>query len=333
MSYKEILLDKIERTIEFGFMADEKKSENFHIGFGIDDNFVRYMGVEMISICENNKEASLVFHVLSNQLSSENMKYLQKISEAYKVKLFLYILAKSAFSDLPTLEQYPVSIYYRLILGSIVKAPRILYCDADIICLGKIDALFTMDMKDKVLAAVPDMEPIASKRTAKLGLIDHTYFNSGVLLIDVAAWEKHQVLDKIIKALQENKKRFNYPDQDALNFVLQGQVLYLARKYNHINTPGLEQTAEIVFIHFAAQPKPWGIAWNISKLCSEFTKDMYAFYEQKSPWKDCGYVLPTNYRDMHKYSNCLFAKHKYAMSIIWYLKYVITKIKKRWYKR
>jgi lipopolysaccharide biosynthesis glycosyltransferase len=333
MSYKEILLDEIEEIIEFDFLTDEAQCKSFHIGFGIDDNFVRYMGVEMISICEHNKEASLVFHVLSNRLSSKNIEYLQMISKEYKVKLFVYLLAESAFSDLPTLEQYPVSIYYRLILGSIVKAPRILYCDADIICMDKIDALFELDMENKILAAVPDMEPIASKRTAKLGLLNHTYFNSGVLLIDIAAWEKNRVLDKIIKALQENKKRFNYPDQDALNFVLQGQVLYLARKYNYINTPGLQNAAEIVFLHFAAQPKPWGIAWHMSKLCSEFTKDIYAFYEQKSPWKDCGLVFPNNYRDMHKYANSLFANQNYAMSAVWYLKYVMTKMKKRWYKR
>lgn len=325
MDYKEQLLKAVENHIVFeGRKENDINKDTLNIGFGIDNNYARCMGASIASICENNREEDIVFHVLASKLNDENIKNLKQLAEKFYTTIHIYHIDEYAFKLLPTQEHLPVSTYYRFILPMLLQVPKVLYIDADIICIGNINSIFSSDMKENIISAVPDIEPLASKRNTVLGLKNHTYFNAGVLLIDVEKWNDYDVVSKVMEALASDPKKFRYLDQDALNLVLTEKITYLDRKYNCLNTPDMMRQG-IVLLHFAAHPKPWNIAWPISKVCDHFTKDIYARYEQVTPWKDCPPLLPHNYKEMKNYAKCLLKQGDYLQGVQWYFRYFKTK--------
>lgn len=326
MLYDKLFIEAIdERSLFAGRKRTIPDLEEIHIGYGIDDNYVRCMGTSIASICLNNRESNLVFHVLASGLKSENMMKLEQLAYAFNINVHVYAINNRAFSQLPVQVHFPASIYYRFILPVILSVPKVLYLDADIICLRNIQALFTVDLEDRVVAAVPDLEPLASKRNSVLGLDKHTYFNSGVLLIDINNWNSYDVANKALALLTQDPQKFRYPDQDVLNVTLTGKVQYLGREWNRINTPQMVDDG-IQLLHFAAHPKPWSIAWNLSDLCNDFTGNIYSKYENLSPWKNSQPTLPQNYKEIKNYARCLLKASEYKEGLYWYGRYIKTKI-------
>lgn len=325
-----MLTDKLflEAIQENSFFAGRNHTipelADMHIGYGIDDNYVRPMGASIASICHNSQESNVVFHVLASGLKKDNMMKLEQLAYDCHANIHVYTINDKAFSELPTQVHFPSSIYYRFILPTILTAPRILYLDADIICLKNIQDLFAMELADNVVAAVPDIEPLASRRKGVLGLDKHTYFNSGVLLIERNNWNHDDVANKALSLLAQEPQKFRYPDQDALNVVLTGKVKYLGREWNRINTPHMMDDG-IRFLHFAAHPKPWSLAWELSDLCNDFTCHIYSQYENLSPWQHSQPTFPQNYREMRNYARCLLKAGNYSTGLYWYGKYIKTK--------
>ncbi|WP_456060543.1 glycosyltransferase family 8 protein [Anaerosinus massiliensis] len=328
--YREELLKAIKKHTNF----DNRKPEHInnekvlHIGYGVDNNYARCMGVSIASIIQNNKEENIIFHVLASDLENENIQNLKRLAEKFFLCINVYDIDKNAFNLLPTHTHLPVSTYYRFILPLVLQVPRVLYIDADIICMGSIKSLFVNDKKNSIISAVPDVESLAYKRNIALDLKDHIYFNAGVLLIDIEKWNEYDVVGRVMETLASDPEKFRYLDQDALNLILTGKIHYLDKKYNCINTPDM-MCKDIVFLHFAAHPKPWNIAWPISKVCNEFTQDIYARYEQLTPWQDCALLLPKNYKEMKHYANALFNQGNYLQGLKWYIYYLKTKLRSK----
>jgi lipopolysaccharide biosynthesis glycosyltransferase len=327
VDYQAQLLQAIEKRTFFEGRTSVQGPE-YHVGYGIDDNYARCLGASIASICLNNPGLPLVFHILASRLGAENTQRIKQLASQFKINLYLYIINEAVFRVLPTEEHLPVSTYYRFIFPLILKSERVLYIDADIICLGEIKPLFTLDLEEKIIAAVPDNAVIARKRNAALQLHQHIYFNAGVLLIDSEKWNAAQVGNKVIHVLGAEPQKFRYLDQDALNLILTGQILYLDKAWNRINTPGMSPKETINLLHFAAHPKPWSIAWPISNLCNDFTQDIYARYEAMTPWQECLPLMPRNYKEMKFYAKCLLAQGQYREGLSWYARYIKTKLAK-----
>jgi UDP-glucose:(galactosyl)LPS alpha-1,2-glucosyltransferase len=325
LEYKEQLLKAIVKKNTFNGAERQYNGREIHIGYGVDDAYTRCMGTSIASICKNNKEEHLIFHILTGRLREENLQKIKQLAEDFSVEVNLYFLDESAFQGLPTQVHFPLSIYYRYILPIILDVPRVLYIDADIVCLGSLDKLWALDLEGNIIGAVADVEWMGVKRNRALNLHNHQYFNSGVLLIDIIKWNQINTLDKVIQALAKEPEKFRYPDQDALNLILIGKVFYLNDCWNHLNTIK-EWQEDSILLHFAAHPKPWNIAWTLSDHCNAFTKDIYRAYEQLTPWRNEPLLLPKNYKEMKNYARCLFKNGQTLDGIGWYIKYVKNKV-------
>ncbi len=326
MNYKEQLLKSVISRSDFDYTNEQNHEiEKIQIGYGIDNGYARCMATSIASICKNNIGLTLVFYVMAIKLSDENIAGIRQLAEKFQIEIHLYEIDPEAFKKLPTHEHLPIPTYFRFILPLLLEnTERVFYIDADIVCVGKIDALLKLEMNENIIAAVSDFELIGKKRNRVLELTNHTYFNAGMLVIDIKKWNAYDVAFKVMQALSETPEKFRYLDQDALNLILTGKVYYLDKKYNYINTVDTKKK-EIIFLHFAAHPKPWNIAWPISKVCNDFIKDIYAQYEQLTPWKDCPPLLPHNYKEMKIYAQCLLKKGAYSKGFSWYARYIKTK--------
>lgn len=198
-----------------------------HIAFGVDSNYVPAMGACMRSIVKNNENMRIQFHVITTSLPQSDVEQLAAFSEQNAITVQVHILGSERLSKLPE-PKPPLSsaIYNRLLLCEILDgiASRVLYLDADIICLGSLADITSIPMDGTIVAAVADVFQFQDELKGNIGLTtDEPYFNSGVLYIDIEQWNRSHVTQNAIKTLVDSDGRFPFPDQDALNKILAGR--------------------------------------------------------------------------------------------------------------
>jgi lipopolysaccharide biosynthesis glycosyltransferase len=175
--------------------------------------------------------------------------------------------------QLPQLASHGPDAYLPLwAADSLPDCDRILFLDADVLCCQNLAELWECDLEGKVLGAVPDMaipqvnSPRGVIRWKELGL-KGSYFNAGVMLIDLQRWREEQVTARALDYLRQNPVHFLH--QEALNVVLRESWKPLdlrwnlvasmcSRRYSPIDLPGYAAALENPgLIHYAGRFKPW----------------------------------------------------------------------------
>ena len=142
--------------------------------FAVNDGFVDQMLTAVYSILENTQD-QLDFYVLQK-------KKLQKTKEIEKFE---------DFSDFPVTDRYPETIYYRLLAHKYLPndIKRILYLDADVLCINDLSRLYELDFEGNLYAAASHSGLTNVKNVinnVRLGAESgESYFNSGVLLMNL----------------------------------------------------------------------------------------------------------------------------------------------------
>lgn len=155
---------------------------------------------------------------------------------------FEYINLGGRLKDVYIDARYSEAASFRLLLPELLpEYDKVLYTDCDIIIRQDVARLFEeTDLEDNWLGAVYEA-PIENQaeRFRALGCNPREYFNSGFLLMNLAAMREGKVSEKLLAACRVDWLEF--PDQDALNQVCQGHVLPLSPVYNGIRTFFLPQ--------------------------------------------------------------------------------------------
>lgn len=324
---RKMVANMLLKVIKYDYL--NLKKDVIHIGYGVDDNFMRGMMTSIVSFCLMNNK-NFVFHIITYNISEANKLRLEEIAKKYKVVINVYIIDAKQFENLPVFVHLPMSMYFRFMLPILLKdVNKLIYIDADIICIKEASELFNVDLNNDIIAAVPDQN---DERNSILGLNkEHIYFNSGMLVINISKWNEINFLDKAVELLKTKPEIFKFPDQDVLNIILTHKVKYLNTKFNcfvdYRNCRKPMKNEDIVLLHFSALPKPWNIAWNICKIANDFNRNLYAYYENKSPWKNIPLYEPKSYKEIAAYVKALYNNKKYIKAFIWLVKYFRVKNK------
>lgn len=318
-----ILFNLINQKLYYNF---SKQNNTFiNIGYGIDNNYARCCATSITSFCLNNPTKNFNFHIMAKDLSTTNKKQFEQLAQLYSINIYIYEINIDTLAKLPTQTHLPIATYFRFILPLILdNVDKLFYIDADIICLQNADDLFSINLKDNIIGAVPDLPWMNKKRNKTLNLQNHIYFNAGMLIINIDKWNNFNTFAKVLQAIQLEPQKFRYLDQDALNLILTKHIEYIDKKFNCIDLNTINHQ-DIILLHFAAHPKPWNIAFPISKVCNEFNKNLYQYYENKTPWKNLPLELPKNYKEMKIYAKALKYNKQYIKSLYWTLKYFLNK--------
>lgn len=321
-----ILFNLINQKLYYNF---SKQNNTFiNIGYGIDNNYARCCATSITSFCLNNPTKNFNFHIMAKDLSTTNKKQFEQLAQLYSINIYIYEINIDTLAKLPTQTHLPIATYFRFILPLILdNVDKLFYIDADIICLQNADDFFNINLNDNIIGAVPDLPWMNTKRNKALNLRNHIYFNAGMLIINIAKWNNFNTFTKVLQAIQNEPQKFRYLDQDALNLILTNHIQYLDTKFNCIDINSTKQK-NIILLHFAAHPKPWNIAFPISKVCNKFNKNLYQYYENKTPWKNLPLEQPKNYKEIKIYAKALNHNKQYLKSIYWILKYLTNKILK-----
>ena len=331
----DILNKAIARNEVFTGCDNETKQEDrVHIAFGVDANFVRPMGVTITSLLINNKNENIVFHIFVNSIHEEDIERLKAVAIQYKTTIRLYHIDKTVFDQLPSTWQYSHATYNRFLLGSVLHgvADRVLYLDADIVCVGEIRELMDTELGNNVIAVVQEEETqFIRKQIDKLKLKNGKYFNAGMLCIDINKWNEYDVSNKAMQLLIENYGRFNLLDQDALNVILDGKVKFISAKWDfmcNLEKKIAEIPADTILIHYTSREKPWH-RWCIHPLAITFTQ-----YANQSLWRDVPLdSKPRSYKEMKMLGRTLLHERDFMNSLYWYFKYAQEKTKIRFSKK
>ena len=185
-------------------------------------------------------------------------------------------------------------MYFRLCAHQFLPSgvERILYLDPDIVCINPISDFFHMDMGNHLFVAAEHSQTTKIVRPLNKFRLKTPnakgYFNTGVLLMNVALMRERVQIDEIFQFIEENKYKLILPDQDILNALYWDLIMpvdeyiynYDARYYDFARLyPALKYDLDWIkkntkFIHFCGKDKPWQEDYT-GKL-----KMFYTFYEE-----------------------------------------------------
>ena len=312
----------LKEQIEFNAFDD---ADIMNIIFGVDSNYIKYAAVTMLSIIKHNQDEKIAFHIFCDEIKDEDLQKIKHITEENpQISIIIYYLSNEVIAEFPQNINWNLAIYYRAIAPYILygKVKRALYLDADILCLGNINDLFTINLPS-VVGVVEDILPGNKKKKllSTLGISSHEfYFNSGVMLIDVDRYFEENILAKFIDCVKNNCNKLKMYDQDAFNIILGKEAYYLDETFNSCKPL---TNKKIVFLHFIGSLKPWAL--NIDRFGSDKWKEIY----YSSEWRNVALNdnLNLEAHDCRILSKNLWRKKEYRNSVKKYLLYLMKKLR------
>ncbi len=266
-----------------------------NIAISISENYIPYSYIMLTSLCENNRIEPLNVYILHGGIAANSLQAFNRLTNAYNCSIYFLEINKSVFGDkLPRTNEWTIEIYYRFTLPELLppEIDKILYLDVDTIILDDLSKLYHMDLKGKSVGACKDMGvlygsgELSEQQSALFSPLlknkDYSYFNSGVLLMDIAKMRKEKRSVSFFVNVGEKIADYIAGDQDIFNYVFHNDVVYAdEEKYNIFGRTvynmgrGYEWVKEHgVIVHFVGR-KPWqheALRYNTEKLFWEYAK-------------------------------------------------------------
>lgn len=251
----------------------QQQRDIVHCAFSTDENYAQHCAGAMASVLANSPDLAFHFHLIQDALPLDTLERLRTtIASFTNGTLSVHTLESSTFSHFRVDDHITLAAYYRLFLPVLLgpEVERIIYLDADLVARHSLRPLWECDMAGHPIAAVYDTHGEGSAE--RLGMpANHPYFNSGVLVIDLAAWRARDVLPKFVAYIEANFGRLRYHDQDVLNAVFINDVHYLDLRWNtQVRTRTSDVAGAVIgtadpfasladpaIAHFTGNRKPW----------------------------------------------------------------------------
>jgi len=218
-----------------------------------------------------------------------------RLAEHYSINIEIIEVADDRLiQGLKTVDHYfPKSMYYRFLLPEFLPTEeRVLYMDGDVMIRSDISNFYSTDLTELACAAVVDQncDSVSVQNRLRKNR-DFEYYNSGVLLINLEYWRNNDITRQLLELVQAEASDLVFPDQDALNILLDGKIARMDYTYNaqmrwinELSTLDFhwskynelrESLKNPVIVHFCWKFKPWHLEYQGEYL------DEYLAYAQK----------------------------------------------------
>lgn len=234
----------------------------------IDNNYVPYADVAIRSIKENSsKEYNYKIHILHGEITEENKNALKSLSDE-KYEIIFREMKEVLESITDRLENrfkntFTPEIYFRLFIPEIfTEYDKGIYLDSDIVVSGDISELYNENLENNLIGAcidksVYDIPEIMNYYENAVGIKRDKYINSGVLLMNLKELREKKFTKHFLDLL--NKYHFDTvaPDQDYINVICNGKILYLGDEWDAMPTENGKELENPKLIHYNLFQKPW----------------------------------------------------------------------------
>lgn len=234
------------------------------IFFASDERYMPYLAVALTSLkAHKTEDYDYKIHVLYTGDLNGYSKKIEKIQEDYFSISFVDVTEKiNRITDcMHCRDYYTPAIYYRLMIPEMFpQYEKALYMDCDVVLLTDVAKLYTIDIGDNYIGAVPDQAVAAIPQFAEytknaLGIVAEKYFNSGVIVMNLKQFRAIDFYDKFDAVLRSYDFTIA-PDQDCLNLICKDRVYYYEAGWNKMPIAGASE-GKPMLIHYNLTMKPW----------------------------------------------------------------------------
>ena len=262
-----------------------------NLAFLIDDNYAEQLAVTLTSIFTNDRHGTKFnVYVLDTGISEANKAKICVTKGNYEISFIP--VSKNLFANLPSIYHLKTLNYARLFLPSLVNCSRILFLDCDLLVLDDLVELYNTDFDGNYACVVRERlsdESYILKQIQKLGI--QTYFNAGVMLLNLDKMRADNIEEKSLKFVQEEPEKILLLDQCVLNYVFQDKVKFVDKKWNYQYKHNVsKKMKKPAIIHFVGREKPFlGFAHPYENMYYKFlrlTPYKISFFEfKKKMWR------------------------------------------------
>ena len=271
------------------------QSDIVSVVFAANDYYAPYLSALVASIVDHSsKSREYELIVLSEDLTDQHLGLLRgQIGQSNMSvrKVDVTEAMKPYEGKLRTWAHFKRETYFRLLLPQILPDHhKVLYLDADMICLRDVAELYDTDVEGYLVAACKDPDTtgiyngidIDVGQPNKRDYMDNVlkikqpydYFQAGTILFNLDEWRASLDVDEVFAFAQSGE--WQLLDQDILNYFCQGRVRFLDMAWNVMfNNEGsrirdiISHTTAQLFedymtaredpfiVHYAGPIKPW----------------------------------------------------------------------------
>lgn len=257
--------------------------DTINVIFASDDNYVRYLGTAIISLCLNKLPATKIrITVLDDSISEENKLKLCQCVKGENVQLVFLNIAELHLERFPVSARYTnwvKTTYARLFIPFLINCKKCIYLDCDIVILSDIKKLFDIDLGYFPIGAVRvglgGGEENIENFYRSYGVVLKNYFNAGILLINADLWRKQKIGERSVEFIEKYKP--SQLDQDALNYSCANNWKILSEDFNDTFN---KKNKNAIIIHYVAKPL------NYYSYVTPYNRKLFFLYFDRTPWGD-----------------------------------------------
>ena len=250
------------------------------------NSYGRHLGATLLSILKNSK-VDWNINIIYENFSFETKHKLDEIVKSYNSKINYIEMNKEILKKFKVGKGTHLSsiVFARLFIPEFLKnEDRAIYLDCDIVVLKQLEELYEMDLNGKSIGVILDGKKDQKSSLQRLNLSsDRTYFNAGVMVMDLKSLRENGKFLKTIDYCLNPDRELQLNEQDALNIVFENDYMTndVIWNYTHGNSEENRYTEnEIGIVHFTGDIKPWD--------CRSYSpyKYLYWKYLKETPWKE-----------------------------------------------
>lgn len=269
----------------------------FDVALAADPQYLQHAAATLHSLLIQHP-AGVRVHLVRSDAPAPRLEDFRGMVEDMGAEFYVVTVPPERFSRLKPHPYFGTHAWMRMLLPELLPdVRRVLYLDSDTIICRRLDELVNVDLKGNWVAAVVNpLYPHQSlERLDSLGIRGiQSYFNSGVLLMDLEVMRQRGLCDDLLKFADQHHEDFLYPDQDVLNAVLKGRWLSMPPQFNAQSVLFDLRMAELPFeraalrvarcepaiVHYSGLLKPWMDA------CGHPLRKLYWSHVRQTPWRD-----------------------------------------------
>lgn len=247
------------------------KQKEIPIFFTMDDRYAPYLDCAIRSIVQNASRAhTYKLIVLFQELSEENKQKIRSGVEApFQIEFVQMRKGLEQITDRAEnrlrCDYFTMTIYFRLFIAEMFpQYEKGIYLDSDIVVPGDISELFQIDLQGNIIGACRDHSVAAIPELLRymeyaVGVDPKKYINSGVLLMDLKQMRAVKFSEHFLSLLATYHFDCIAPDQDYINAICNGKILYLDECWDTMPPEGgvRELLENPKLIHYNLFQKPW----------------------------------------------------------------------------